>query len=159
MVPSRRGKAAMAAMGVLLSSTGTAAHDAGHETMPGMNVKRLAAIDMHGTRGTTRRRRIILAEFTAGLAVMVALGIWLVTSASSLGTRILGAWLIGAGLNYAPLAGYAILLSRPGALDTELAGVDTGRELRRYGTRQLWILVPLSLIAFAVIPSERKTGA
>jgi hypothetical protein len=89
---------------------------------------------------------------------MVALGIWVVTSASSLGTCILGAWLIGAGLNYAPLAGYAILLSRRGALDTELADVDTGKEIRRYSTLQLWIPVPLSLIAFAVIPSERKTG-
>jgi hypothetical protein len=73
--------------------------------MPGVNVKRLAAIDMHGSRGTTRRRRIILAEFTAGLVVMVALGIWLVTSAPSPGTPILGAWLIGAGLNYAPWQG------------------------------------------------------
>jgi hypothetical protein len=34
-----------------------------------VNVKRLAAIDMYGTRGTLRRRRIILAEFTAGALV------------------------------------------------------------------------------------------
>src|SRR5450756_1522929 len=42
-----------------------------HEIMRWVNVKRLAAIDMHGTSGTSLRRRIILAEFTAGL---VALG-------------------------------------------------------------------------------------
>ena len=115
-----------------------------------MNVKRLAAIDMYGTQGTRRRRRIILAEFTAGLAATVVFGIWLVTSASGLGGRILGIWLIGAGLNYAPLAAYAIALSRPGALHAELADVDTGKELRRYGFLQLWILVPLSLIAIAM---------
>ena len=112
-----------------------------------MNVKRLAAIDMYGSRGTVRRRRIIQAEFTAGLAVTVALGIWLAIEASGLGVRIFGIWLIGAGVNYAPLAAYAMLLSRPGALEAELAGVDSGQELRRYSVLQLWILVPLSLVA------------
>ena len=112
-----------------------------------MNVKRLAAIDMYGSRGTARRKRIVQAEFTAGLAATVALGSWLAAEASGLGTRIFGIWLIGAGLNYAPLAVYAILLGRPGALDAELAGVETGQELRRYSVLQLWILVPLSLVA------------
>jgi hypothetical protein len=31
-----------------------------------------------------------------------------------------------------------------------LAGVDTNRELRRYGVLQLWIFVPLALVAFAL---------
>ena len=111
-----------------------------------MNVKRLAAIDMYGSRGTARRKRIILAEFTVGAAAAVALGTWLAIDASSLGTRIFAVWLIGAGANYAPLAVYAILLSRPGALEAELAGVDAGQELRRYSVLQAWILVPLSLV-------------
>ena len=115
-----------------------------------MNVKRLAAIDMYGTRGTKRRRGIILAEFTAGLAATVAFGIWLVADASGLSSRIFGIWLIGAGLNYAPLAAYAIALNRPGALEAELADVDTNRELRRYGILQLWILLPLSLLAMTM---------
>jgi hypothetical protein len=55
-----------------------------------------------------------------------------------------------AGLNYAPLAVYAVMLSRPGALHGELAGVDAGAELRRYGVLQLWILVPLSLVTMTV---------
>jgi hypothetical protein len=112
-----------------------------------VNVKRLAAIDMYGSRGTVRRKRIIRAEFTAGLAAAVAMGIWLTVEASGLGARILGIWVIGAGINYAPLAVYASLLSRPGALEAELAEVDTGKELRRYSVLQLWILVPLSLVA------------
>jgi hypothetical protein len=33
---------------------------------------------MFGTQGTTRRRRVIRADFIAGVAVMVAFGIWLV---------------------------------------------------------------------------------
>jgi len=124
--------------------------------MPGVNVKRLAALDMYGATGTTRRRRIVLAEFIAAAAATMALGIWLVTGASGLGARIFGIWLIGVGLNYAPLAAYAISLSRPGALDAELVGVDTGRELRRYTVLQLWILVPLSLIVMTAL--RRKTG-
>ena len=124
--------------------------------MSGVNVKRLAALDMYGATGTTRRRRIVLAEFIAAVAATMALGIWLVTGASGLGARIFGIWLIGVGLNYAPLAAYAISLSRPGALDAELVGVDTGRELRRYTVLQLWILVPLSLIVMTAL--RRKTG-
>ncbi len=118
--------------------------------MASMNVRRLAAIDMYGARGTMRRRRIILAEFAAGAVVSVAFGIWLTANASGLGGRVLGIWVIGAGLNYAPLAAYAITLSRSGALNAELAGVDTGQELRRYSVLQLWIFVPLSLVVLAV---------
>ncbi len=59
-----------------------------------MNIKRLAAIDMHGGSGAVRRKQLVQAEFTAALAVMVALGIWLAIDASGLGTRILGIWLI-----------------------------------------------------------------
>jgi len=58
--------------------------------MAGVNVRRLAAIDMYGARGTTRRRRIILAEFVAGVAVPVAFGIWLAAYASGLGGRRFG---------------------------------------------------------------------
>ncbi|WP_328374964.1 hypothetical protein [Micromonospora zamorensis] len=115
-----------------------------------MNVRRLAAVDMHGTRGTARRRRIILAEFLVGVVAMVALGIWLLASSSSLGSRAIGLWFTGAGLNYAPLSVHAIALTRSGALDAELTGVDIDRELRRYTVLQLWVFVPLALVVFAV---------
>jgi hypothetical protein len=48
------------------------------------------------------------------------------------------------------------MLSRPGALDAELADVDTGRELRRYSVLQAWILVPVSLVAFALRDAIRS---
>jgi hypothetical protein len=117
--------------------------------MADVRVRRLAAIDMYGTRGTVRRRRIILAEFLVGVVAMVAFGVWVLTSGSDVGVRVFGAWLVGAGLNYAPLAAYALALSRPGALEAELAGVDIMPELRYYGVRQLWILVPLALVVLA----------
>ncbi|MEU7918100.1 hypothetical protein [Micromonospora zamorensis] len=115
-----------------------------------MNVRRLAAVDMYGTRGTARRRRIILAEFLVGVVAMVALGIWLLASSSSLSGRAIGLWFTGAGLNYAPLSLHAIALMRPGALDAELTGVDVDRALRRYTVLQLWVFVPLALVVFAV---------
>ncbi|NYH40798.1 hypothetical protein HNR22_000525 [Micromonospora jinlongensis] len=115
-----------------------------------MNVRRLAAVDMHGTRGTARRRRIILAEFLVGVVAMVALGIWLLASSSSLGSRAIGLWFTGAGLNYAPLSIHALALMRPGALDAELTGVDIDRERRRYTVLQLWVFVPLALVVFGI---------
>lgn len=105
---------------------------------------------MYGTRGMTRRRRIVLAEFVAGVVAAAAFGSWLVAGASGLGGHLLGIWMIGVGLNYAPLAAHAMALSRPGALSAELAGVDTGQELRRNSVLQLWILVPVSLVVLAV---------
>lgn len=117
--------------------------------MLGVDVRRLAAIDMWGTSGTRRRRRVILAEFTVGFVVAVAFGAWIVTVSSGVGGRLFGAWMFGAGLNYAPLAFYAILLTRADALDDDLAGVDTDRELRRYGVLQLWTVIPLALLVFA----------
>jgi hypothetical protein len=96
-----------------------------------VDVRRLAAIDMSGSRGTTRRRRVVVAEFVSGAIGTTALGIWLLASSSSLGGQALAVWVLGAGLNYAPLAAHAIALIRPGRLDAELAGVDTDRELRR----------------------------
>ncbi|MBM0274860.1 hypothetical protein [Micromonospora tarensis] len=90
---------------------------------------------------------------------MVTWGGWLLASSDGFATRTLGLWLIGAGLNYAPLSLYALALIRPGALDAELAGVDTGGELRRYAVLQLWVFVPLALVVFAVRDALARRGA
>jgi hypothetical protein len=115
-----------------------------------VDVKRLAAVDMYGARGTALRRRVVLAEFALALIVALALGGWLIFGAFGLGAHVFGIWMLGAGLNYAPLTAYAISLSRPGALEAELADVNVGQELRRYSVRQPWLFVPLSLIAMTV---------
>ena len=113
-----------------------------------MDVRRLAAVDMWGARGTMRRRRIIVAEFVAGAIGAMAVGGWITAAASSAGLAMLGTYILCTGLNYVPLSGYAILLSRPGALEAALDGVDVPRELRRYSVLQLWLLVPLALVVF-----------
>jgi hypothetical protein len=96
---------------------------------------------MYGARGTARRPRIILAEFIAG-SVAMAFGVWLTAFSVDPGGRALGVWVIGAGLNYVPLAACTIALNQPAALEAELAGVDS--------ILQLWIFVPLSLVILAV---------
>ncbi|WP_194904192.1 hypothetical protein [Catenulispora rubra] len=118
--------------------------------MLNMDVRRLAAIDIFGTRGTRRRRRIVLTEFIGGAIATAAFGIWLLASSSGFGAQVFALWLLGAGANYVTLTAYAFALSRPGALDTELAGVDTDRELHRYSALQVWIIVPLSLVVFTL---------
>lgn len=124
----------------------------------GIDVRRLAAIDMHGLQGRRLRRRVILAEFVLGVVVCVALGIVSVSFGGA-GSLVFGLWLIGAGLNYVPLSWHAISLSRPGALEAELAGADIPAELRYYTRAQLWVFVPLALVLFAVTRASRSTSA
>jgi hypothetical protein len=52
--------------------------------------------------------------------------------------------------NHNPLAMSARSLSRPGALETELAGVDIPSETRPVGVRQLWLPVPFAVLVSAL---------
>jgi hypothetical protein len=85
---------------------------------------------MWGTAGKLWRRRLIRAEFALGALGCTAVGLLLLVSASGFWVFV-GAWLVGAGINYVPLAVYAQLLSRPGGLEAELRDLDLRRELSR----------------------------
>lgn len=108
---------------------------------------------MWGTAGTLRRRRVIRAEFVTGVFGCVILGVFVLVTAGSVLWEAVGLWLIGAGVNYVPLALYAQLLSAPGALEAELVDVDRGRELRRAGVQQFWIAIPFA-VAIAAVATE-----
>ena len=115
---------------------------------------------MYGTRGTRRRRRAILAEFVFGTLFAFALGVWVLIKGSGLlGDRLFGVWAVGVGLNYLPLACFAVALSRRGALDRELAGVDTARELRRHALLQFWVVVPALFLVLAIRAARRRRRA
>ena len=121
-----------------------------------LNVRLLAAVDMWGTRGSRKRRGIIRVEFWVGAIGCILLGgVTLATTNGGWGL-VLGAWLVGVGINYIPLVVSAESLSKPGALERELEGADIGKELRRAGTRQLWIAVPL---AVAIASVGRRGGS
>jgi hypothetical protein len=114
-----------------------------------LNVRRLAALDLYGTTGSARRRRLIRAEFIIGAAGCTLLGVLALMSGSGW-AMVLGIWLIATGMNYLPLAISAQSLSRPGALEAELVGAHLPRELRQARARQLWILLPLAVVIAAL---------
>ncbi len=121
----------------------------------GLNVRRLAALDMHGTRGTRRRRRVILAEFALGTIGGVALGVWALTWGGVVGL-FLGIWLLGLAANYLPLTAHVLALWHPGALEAELAGADLDGELRHYTRAQGWVLVPFWVAGLALAQARRR---
>ena len=97
---------------------------------------------------------MILAEFLLGVVGGVALGLALILRGGT-GHVVFGAWLLGIGLNYGPLAAHALTLVRPGALERELAGVDILAQLRHYTSRQFAVLVPLLFVAFDLYRRQR----
>ena len=105
---------------------------------------------MHALRGTNTRRRVILAEFILGTIVGIGIGAFLLLSAAGPFGLVLGAWALGIGVNYVPLAVHALSLCSRARLRSELRGIDLQAELRHYTRAQLWVLVPLSLVWFAM---------
>jgi hypothetical protein len=120
-----------------------------------LDVRRLAALDMWGTAGSSRRRSLIRAEFVVGAVGCTALGIAALVSAGSAVWSLVGVWLLGAGANYVPLVLYAQALSAPGRLEAEIGDGDVRAELRRAGVQQFWIAVPFA-VAAAAIASETR---
>jgi hypothetical protein len=109
---------------------------------------------MWGTSGSERRRRVIRGEFFAGAVGCTGLGLAALVTGNGWMTP-LGIWLVGAGINYVPLALEAQSLSKPGALEHELEGLDVRRELRSAGVRQLWIAVPFAVAISAFLERTR----
>lgn len=120
-----------------------------------LDVRRLAAVDMFGGRGTRRRRIVVVSEFVLGAVCGTVLGLVAATATSSLGWQVFGAWVAGACLNYVPLALHALSLLPGRRLEAELEGVDVRSELRYYTAAQLWIAVPLLFVALALVQLRR----
>ena len=114
-----------------------------------MSVRRLAAIDMYGTKGKRLRRRLVLVEFVAVVLVCFFLSALLILKGDSVALIIIGIWIALLGANYVPLAIYAIDFSRGSRLLEELKAVDIRQELRYYSVAQFWVLVPLLFVLLA----------
>lgn len=111
-----------------------------------VDVRRLAAVDMHGLYGTRLRRRLIIAEFLLAAAGGIAGGIFLLIMTGGAPGAVVGLYAIGVGLNYVPLAAHALALRAPRRLRAELEGVDVAAELRHYTATQFWVFVPLIFV-------------
>lgn len=123
-----------------------------------LDVRRLAALDLHGWSGSRRRRRLIMFEFVLAVAVGLGLGVSALVAAGNPGVRVLGVAMVGIGLNYVALTVHALGLSRPGALDAELAGIDLGPQLKRYTLLALWLVVPFLVAVLALLQQRRATA-
>lgn len=120
-----------------------------HETRF-VDVRRLAAIDMHGVKGTSLRRRVIVAEFVLGAIGGIGIGLFLLLTADGAAGIVVGILAIGIGANYVPLALHTFALRNPADLRTELAAADIRDELRRYTKSQLWVFVPFLFVGLAL---------
>jgi hypothetical protein len=115
-----------------------------------MSVRRLAAIDMYGTKGKLLRRRLVLVEFAVAVPVCLLLSALMILGGDSAALTIIGIWIALIGANYAALAIYAMGFSRGSRLLEELKAVDIRRELRYYSVAQFWVLVPLLFVVLAL---------
>jgi hypothetical protein len=121
-----------------------------------LDVRRLAAVDMHGARGTRRRRVIILIEFALGAVGGAALGV--LSLGGGVAGLLLGLCLLGIGANYVPLTWNVIRLWPQGRLETELAGADLRAELSHYTRAQVWVLVPFWVAGLAFAQARRVSA-
>ena len=119
-----------------------------------LDLRKLAAVDMYGARGTRLRRRVILVEFLLGAVGGAAFGVWVMSSWGGALALVTGTWLLGLAVNYSVLAIHAIKLSPSGALDAELHDIDLRAAFRRYNVAQFWIFVP---VLFAILATVRRT--
>jgi len=124
----------------------------------GIDVRRLAALDMHGSGGGTLRRLSVLAEFVLAAVVGLAGGVFLIAASEAAWTTVLGAAVAGIGANYVPLAVHALSLTRPGALADELGAADARGELRRYSLAQLWLAAPFTILILDLRQRRARAG-
>jgi hypothetical protein len=111
-------------------------------------VVRFAALDMRGG-GSRWRPTIVLAEFWLTAALGFLVGSLVVTAADSPQTYLLGAWLVGIGLNYAPLVAAATSLHRHQRLDREIADTPPLAAQHRATAASLWLIVPAGILILA----------
>ena len=118
-----------------------------------MNVGRLVELDM-----AFLGPRVIIAEFAAGVAGGLALGVFSLAYAARAhaGTAswsvVVGLELVAIGINYVPLLAEAVRRRKDavGRSVTKMAIRNDPAEARSYGLRQAWILVPGAVVVFAL---------
>jgi len=106
-----------------------------------LNARKLVAIDL-----VFLGSKAIIAEFSAGVFLSAALGIFvLVREHGSVAQIVLGLYLISLGVNYIPMLLYAIAITRARSAPAELGGEldDMRVTMAKYRRHSLWLLVPL----------------
>jgi len=86
---------------------------------------------------------------------MTLFGAWVMTSAI---TFILGLYLFLVGINYASLLFYAVAIVRKGSARSEVDSdsARSGQNIKKYGSQQFLILIPLAILAIALVQEIKK---
>lgn len=122
--------------------------------MPVIEIRKLAAADM-----AWAGPRKIFAEYVLGVVLPLFLGILSLRAGFADAAQpnfalALGAWLIGIGANYVPLALHAYDLLRRGGIEGE--GRPELAHARRYGVQQVMLIVPFLVLAIAITQWRRR---
>ncbi|MFI5284426.1 MAG: hypothetical protein ACHQ0J_15055 [Candidatus Dormibacterales bacterium] len=107
--------------------------------------------------------RVIIVEFTAGVAGCFALGVFSLAYAARVHAGVaswsvvIGLELVAIGINYIPLLAGALRRRKDdaGRAAAKAAIRDNPAEARSYGLRQAWILVPGAVVVFALAGRRR----
>ncbi len=119
-----------------------------------INVRKLAALDVH-----FHGSRFVLIEFTVGVVLCAALGVWFVISGLYTGAQrsvslaVFGIIMIGIAVNYLSLFLYAVAVIRQHSAQSEVLRelANPGKYMRLYSIQSaLFILLPLALALLAV---------
>lgn len=124
--------------------------------MSTFDVRRFAALDLHGANGSVVRRRVVVTEFALSAGLGIGLSAFALGSLSPMG--LLSLCILGIGLNYAALAVHAVALARGGRLARELSGVDVPRALRSATLMQVVLLVPYAVFVLAIRQCRHRTA-
>jgi hypothetical protein len=69
---------------------------------------------------------------------------------------VIGAWVLGVGVNYIPLAVYSVVLFPGARVERELDGLDIPSEARRAGAAQFALFIPFLVAIVAVAQFARR---
>ena len=122
-----------------------------------LNVRRLAAIDI-----ALLGPRIIIAEFSFGVIVPLAIGIFMALRGRSVNQALLSAYFVTLGVNYVPLLLHAWSLRDRSRARSEISselGSDPQAAMRRYRRGSMLLLLPLVIPVLAVMQARVRNAA
>ena len=120
-----------------------------------MDLRKLAAIDI-----AFLGRKVIVAEFAAGVVLSTALGLFVLVRGHSFWQILLGVYFLCLGINYAPMFAYAMAIPTRDHAREEMADelADRGRAMSKYRRQSMLLLVPLLAPILAFV-ARKKTNS
>lgn len=118
-----------------------------------IDLRKLAAIDI-----AFLGRKVIVAEFAAGVVFSTALGFFVLVRGHSFWQIVLGVYFLCLGINYAPMFAYAMAIPTQERAREEMASelADKRRAMLKYRLQSMLLLVPL-LVPILALAAGRKT--